>query len=101
MIHIRYKIDKDECILRVNGHAEYAPKGQDIVCAGVSALCMALYRAVAVSDTIVQCMTDDGVLDLRATEQGSDVRAMYAMAVLGFNEIAAQYPDFVQVEKIF
>lgn len=34
-------------IVRISGHADFAPKGSDIVCAGVSALCMAFYNAVA------------------------------------------------------
>ena len=33
--------------VRISGHADFAPKGSDIVCAGVSSLCMAFYNAVA------------------------------------------------------
>ena len=101
MTKIEYKIGKDECILRVKGHAGYAEKGKDIVCAGISALCTALYKAVMASNSMIQCMTADGELDIRATDHGGDVRTMYSMAVLGFNEIAAEFPDFVKVERIF
>ena len=101
MIQIRYKIDKDECILRVKGHAGYAECGKDIVCAGVSALCMALQKALTASNAVVQTMTADGELDIRATDYGGDVRVMFSMAVLGFNAIVSEFPDFVKVEKIF
>ena len=100
MIRVRYRIDKTDCLLSVEGHAEYAEKGKDIVCAGVSAICMSLYRALDVSQTALQVMQDDGVLHLRAFDHGSDVRAMYSMAVLGLNHIAGIYSDHVRVEKI-
>lgn len=29
--------------IKIEGHAEYAPEGQDIVCAGVSALTQSLF----------------------------------------------------------
>ena len=101
MTKIEYKIGKDECILRVEGHAGYAEKGKDIVCAGISALCNALYRATFAANAIIQSETADGFFLLRATEHGGDVRAMYSMAVLGFNDISAEFPDFVKVERIF
>ena len=40
MIYVKY--NPDEVRLQVRGHAEQAPIGQDIVCAGVSALYGAL-----------------------------------------------------------
>lgn len=101
MTKIEYKIGKDECILRVEGHAGYAEYGKDIVCAGISALCNALYRATFAANAMIQCETNDGLFMIRATDHGGDVRAMYSMAVLGFNDIAAEYPDFVKVERIF
>lgn len=45
---IEIKFDADKLKLTVKGHAEYAEKGQDIVCAGVSALVGAL--AITLSD---------------------------------------------------
>ena len=38
MITIIYDEKEKDMILQASGHAEYAPKGQDIVCAAVSAL---------------------------------------------------------------
>ena len=38
MIQITYNEMGDMMFLRAEGHAEFAPKGQDIVCAAVSAL---------------------------------------------------------------
>ena len=50
MIEIRYKTDMIKegrtFELTISGHANYAKKGKDIVCAGVSALTIALIRTL-------------------------------------------------------
>lgn len=38
MIRIQHSHHGDERTLTITGHANYAPKGKDIVCAGVSAI---------------------------------------------------------------
>ena len=38
MINIIYNEAGQDMVLRAEGHAEYAPKGQDIVCAAASML---------------------------------------------------------------
>lgn len=60
MIKIKYSAKPGEVVLNINGHANYAEHGQDIVCAGVSA--------------IIQS------------------------AILGLEEIAKNYPDYVKIE---
>ena len=42
MIEVDFYKRQEKLILTVNGHAGYAPKGFDIVCAGISSLCGAL-----------------------------------------------------------
>ena len=47
MIRITYREAKENVLkLRAEGHAGYAPKGQDIVCAAVSTLMQALAFSV-------------------------------------------------------
>ena len=40
MIHVKFSYDRDsrQIEMRVKGHADAAPKGKDVICAGVSAL---------------------------------------------------------------
>ena len=42
MTHIHYHRDESGHRLHITGHAGYAPRGQDIVCAGISALAYGL-----------------------------------------------------------
>ena len=79
----------------VKGHANYAPNGQDIVCAGVSAL----YTAV----TNVLIEQHDAALDGDDTVQlGSINDSQYIVAVLHMNlvEIAKEYPDYVEIINV-
>ena len=76
----------------VKGHANYAPHGQDVVCAGVSAL----YTAV----TNVLIEQHDAALDSDdAVQLGSINDSQYIVTVLymNLNEIAKEYPDHVQI----
>lgn len=38
MVNIKYSANAGEVVLTIKGHANYAEHGQDIVCAGVSAI---------------------------------------------------------------
>ena len=54
MINIIYNEAGQDMVLRAEGHAEYAPKGQDIVCAAVSTLMQSL--AYSVDSGTVSCV---------------------------------------------
>lgn len=79
--------------LTISGHAGYAPQGQDIVCAGVSALIYALLGALSGSEGL--CFRDEGgVMRIRAP------KAKYAelsMAVCGLEQLARAYPGYVDL----
>lgn len=99
MISIAYScLERGEHIITVNGHAEYAPPGQDIVCAGVSALVYA--AAAALEQRAVHFIFQDDesglTLHARASEENADfVDGVFSTASAGFDLIAEQYPDYV------
>ena len=91
------------------GHAGYAAKGKDVVCAGVSALCMALLERLAV-------LCDEGVaemrrLDVREGEVTAEfgyvgekredllLTAAVETVMAGLRAIAARYPEHVAVDE--
>ena len=86
--------------LRVQGHAGYAPKGADIVCAGVSALVGALEgyltrrQAEGTLPQLALHRTPDGT-ELRFAGDAGAQGALDAVE-LGLTQIAAQYPEYVQ-----
>ena len=83
----------------VEGHARFAAPGQDIVCAGVSALTQALIDASADyngavqekpnGDIFVQCSPDPG--------REAECDAMLRAILLGYRSIASDYPGFVSM----
>ena len=60
---IRFEYDQRENVVTCSGHAGMAPKGQDIVCAGVSALIQALaqYSCVTTLEEGVRLQPGEGV----------------------------------------
>lgn len=90
----------------VKGHSRWGPKGFDIVCAGVAALTQAAALGLMrLSGARVKTEARDGFLECRLVEpvQGAPrerVDAIVGTMVLGLREIAAQYPDHVQVRQL-
>ena len=83
------------CRLEAAGHAGFAPAGQDIVCAGASALMCALAGAL---DTLgaqgVQRTLSAGHAAIAADDR-TDVRAAFTVAVTGLRQLAEAYPGHV------
>lgn len=80
-----------------SGHAHYAEKGKDIVCAGISALCAALLRRIRELEgkghtQIKECVLSDGCFILRftLTEKAEDC---LRTVMCGFEFIAGAYPE--------
>ena len=83
--------------LEIKGHAGYSEQGGDIVCAGVSAITYTLLGFLN--------NREDDIWHLRAhTESGNaavtctgdhHIDTAFEMAVIGYAQIANQYPDNV------
>lgn len=90
--------------LTVEGHAGYADKGEDIVCAGVSALAetavIGLRQVAGVKPAVTR---QDGYLDLRLPAGTPEPTAAAAQTVLqtiiaGLRDLARSYPEYVEFE---
>ena len=76
--------DSDALTLSVSGHAEYAPKGHDIVCAGVSTLVYTLIngcRCEIIGETV----------------KVKDDRRVYDAVLGGLFMIAKKFPKNLRV----
>lgn len=98
MIDIEAKAICDVYHVKAMGHANYAPEGQDVVCAGVSALLDSLAVYVHRSDQVrdVEDQHADGwyYLVWRGTEASGQA---YKLTMLGLMCIARQFPEHVRV----
>ena len=83
-----------KCRLYLRGHAAYHP-GNDIVCAGVSALFGALAQYAGNHYRHVRCHIEAGNAFLAA---GDGAKDGFDMTVQGLAAIAASYPEHVRVE---
>lgn len=99
MIRITYRETKENVLkLRAEGHAGYAPKGQDIVCAAVSTLMQALAFSVNDREDGFAVASSSGAagtyleLQARATPEN---RAKFELVTDGMELVAQLYPKFV------
>lgn len=93
MIKITYNEMGDMMFLRAEGHAEFVPKGQDIVCAAVSALMQTL--AYSLDSGTVTCADDSNLMVVQA-KQGTDSLAKFELVTDGLILLADAYPEHVR-----
>ncbi len=98
----------DGFLFECRGHAGYAGKGADIVCAGISALCMALIsRLETLADENILSVESfhraDGELSAEVKYGDGELCRVKAREVLetvraGFERIEALYPEYAEIE---
>ncbi|QUO37943.1 ribosomal-processing cysteine protease Prp [Dysosmobacter sp. Marseille-Q4140] len=91
---------EDAYNLRIEGHAGYAPEGQDIVCAAVSALALSLHGWLAAHPEIcLWASRDSGGSARFLFHRTPGSRAVYEMLSAGLSSIAAEYPEYVRISR--
>lgn len=102
MIIASYDRNGDTHILSVNGHAGYAHKGEDIVCAGVSALVYALIGWLENNAEDTQFVSiDEGNGEVIISCDGDEKTATaFYMAAIGIEQIANAYPAHVTIDIV-
>lgn len=88
-----------EGYISVDGHAGFAPPGQDIVCAGVTALvqtlALALERSEPAEDISINIAPGRAVFGYDKLTDAGKINA--GSFLIGMNWLAETYPDYVQV----
>jgi uncharacterized protein YsxB (DUF464 family) len=105
MIKINVFVDKDKYIRRiaVYGHAGYGIKGEDIVCAGVSALTYTMLNSLEVLLGIkCNCIIESGAADYILPEnlnevQFKDAQLILNTIVIGYKNMSQSYGKYVKV----
>ena len=83
-------------------HSGYAPRGEDIVCAAVSALTQtAVMGLEQVAKAKVEYRMGEGSLFCKAegVQENSKAQAILETMALGLREIEEQYPDYVKISE--
>ena len=86
------------------GHAENAPPGRDVVCAGVSALCMALDSRLAAlaaqrKTTGFRREVREGYLSLAVSDDPAVYAGAFETALAGLQTVAGLYPAHLAVAE--
>lgn len=102
MVNAKYTVENNTHSLTVYGHAGYAEKGADIVCAGVSAIIQALIGWIENNFECAECISIDdrnGEVLIECSG-GEDVSAVFFLTAIGLEQIANTYPDNMQIDII-
>lgn len=93
-------IEQTDGCITVAGHAGYAPIGQDIVCAGVSALVTAFVASVEeLTEDEIQADMTAGSAVIRYENLSARAQLLMDSFFLGVGMIADEYGEFVQVTR--
>lgn len=103
MIKIIYVADPEggKLTMRAEGHAGYAPAGQDIVCAAVSCLMQTLAYSAAEDERTSSCIYQGKEGPVVNVEAGDSVlmRDKFELVADGLDLLAEQYPENVNFKK--
>ncbi len=100
MIKVTFVSQKEAFVsLTVEGHAQYAKKGEDLVCAGVSAVSIGGLNALENPDAFDIEVTD-ALITVKARTSISNHDAIVLHTILEqLESIEESYPAYVKVSK--
>jgi len=86
--------------LTIKGHAGYAERGNDIVCAGISTLAQTLIQSIEnlTSDKILYDISP-GWVDIKHGNLTGRARILFDSFFIGCQMIANEYPYNVEIKK--
>lgn len=96
---IRITADGNTLSFTARGHAGYGPKGQDIVCAGVSTLLYSYAQELLKlkADPVIKDTGD--VFEVRPGKTGEKERTAFEMTHSGLRMMADSYGDCVAIRN--
>lgn len=84
--------------INVQGHADYAESGKDIVCAAVSTLTYTLISSInALTDDVIEVGDDPGNIFVKLKSLSDKGRLLIDSFFIGVCEIANEYPQCVRI----
>ena len=102
MIRVRYAREGNLHSLTMDGHADYAGHGEDIVCSGASAIVCALLGWLENnSEDLSYCDYEAGSGSLRIScEGGERTEAVFDMTIIGLLQIEDSYKDHMEIKTV-
>ena len=95
MINVTIKQGK----ITASGHAGYAPKGQDIVCAAFSVLSLTLDTAVKkFTDDKIEIVLENGEMTAQWQQVSPEGLLLINAYIEGVKALAENYPEYITVQ---
>lgn len=98
MIQVRLKCDKNECVLIMEGHANYSD-GNDIVCAAASALAYSWLGFLDNYCPDYKSETKSGYLNVKCKDYSNEVETAFAVIHIGLAQLELKYPNCIKITK--
>ena len=85
--------------IEINGHANYAEVGKDIVCAGVTALTQTLIRSIEnLTRDEIEYEVSSGRADIQYGNLSEEGKLLVDSFLIGICRITDEFPEYVRVE---
>ena len=93
-------ITKYDNRITIKGHANYAPLGQDIVCASVSTLVQVMIASIEqMTDDKIEYSIQPGMVDIKFGNLSEKAQLLVSSFFIGAQMIADQYPNNVRLDQ--
>jgi len=96
MITIRHTVHEHNGILEIQGHANSAEFGRDVVCAGVSAIATTLALILKEENASVRVASGNTSIVYPFSEQ---IAPHIQFALTGFRWMAETFPEFISLQE--
>lgn len=84
--------------ITIQGHANYAPLGQDIVCASVSTLVQVMIASIEqMTEDKIEYSIQPGMVDINYWDLSEQAQFLVSSFFIGVGMIADQYPNNVSI----
>ena len=85
--------------LKITGHAGYADKGKDIVCASASSIILSSINLAIEFNSEVKYTDDLNKIEIINNTNDENVQKVFSNMILSLEELERQYPDNIKISK--
>ena len=84
--------------LTIQGHAESAEYGQDLVCAGVSSIAFGLCNALSDIAGLETIQAENNMISIRSSEPDDLVQVILETGIIQFRTVEMSYADYIDIK---
>lgn len=84
--------------VKIKGHAGYALKGYDIVCASVSSIAITTVNAsLKIDDKVITYSEEDGLLEINILKYNKTINILIENMLGMFESLEKDYKDYIKI----